>query len=135
MSSRIPEADRQAFARIVDILLPAAHGMPAGQAVGVAAEGLDKVIRLRPDIVPDLLRGIRLFAQASALDPLQVDAEAWHAVRLAAYGAYYTTAPVQAILRYTGQISQPFDPDETPAYLTDGALRPVIERGPIWTKV
>ncbi len=135
MSSRIPEADRQAFAGIVDLALPAAHGMPAGNAVGVAGEGLDKLIRLRPDIVPDLLRGTRLFAAAGTLDAVEADTEAWHAVRLAAYGAYYTTPPVQAVLHYTGQISQPIDPDETPAYLANGSLRQVIERGPIWTKV
>lgn len=132
MNRRFAEEDHVTYARLVDVLLPAAHGMPAGNATGVAEGGLDAVLKLRPEIAGDLLRGIRLFAVHGDLAVLQADAEAWYAVRLCAYGAYYTTPEVQAILRYSGQAAQPFDPDTTTEYLADGLLAPVINRGPIW---
>lgn len=133
MSRRFAEEDHAAYARLVEVLLPAAHGMPAGNATGVAEGGLDAVLKLRPEIAGDLLRGIRLFGASGDLAALQADAEAWHAVRLCAYGAYYTTPAVQAILHYSGQSAQPFDPEATAEYLADGLLAPVISRGPIWT--
>ena len=132
MSRRFSDQDLTIWRALVAVLLPPAHTMPGGQEVGVADGGLDQVVKLRPDIVPDLLRGLRLFAAQGNLEALQEDMEAWHAVRLAAFGAYYTAPEVQAILRYTGQAAQPIDPDETPDWMARGLLDPVKARGPIW---
>ena len=133
MSRRLTEQDRATYARIVTAILPAAHGMPDGNAVGVAQGGLDGVLKLRPELAPDLLRGIRLSGEGADLAALQADEEAWHAVRICAYGAYYLTPEVQAILHYSGQAAQPFEPDETPDFIASGLLDPVRARGSIWT--
>lgn len=133
MSRRLSEDQLASYRQLVVLLLPAAHSMPDGLSVGVAASGIDEVLKLRPELAVDLLRGIRLFEQGGDLAALQADEEAWHAVRLCAFGAYYLAPEVQGLLGYTGQIAQPFDPDETPEWLASGLLDPVRSRGPIWT--
>ncbi len=70
---------------------------------------------------------------AVAVESLQkADAEAWGALRTAAFGAYYTSSAVQAAIGYTGQLSSPFDPDVKPGYIIDGKIAAVLSRGPIW---
>lgn len=132
MSRRLSEEQLDAYRRLVALLLPAAHGMPDGLSVGVATSGLETVLKLRPELAPDLLRALRLFA-SDGLPALEADDDAWHAARIFAYAAYYLAPEVQAILRYTGQIAQPFDADEAPGWLASGLLDPVRARGPIWT--
>lgn len=131
MSSRFSDQDRAQYRDLVAILLPAAHGLPAGNEVDVAGAGLDRVARLRPEIVGDVLRGIRLFG-SGGLAAVQADADAWRAVRLAAFAAYFLAPAVMEKLGYAGQKSHPFDPDVTPDYVLDGSLQRVIDRGPIW---
>jgi hypothetical protein len=136
VSGRIDGEDRDVYRLLVDVILPAGSGMPAGNDVGVADAGLDKVLEVRPDIVADILRALRLARGAlppDAVDTLQnTDPEAWKALRTAAYGAYYTAAPVQAAIGYTGQLASPFDPDSRPEYMDNGMIDAVLARGPIW---
>jgi hypothetical protein len=132
MSGRFSGEQRAAYARLADILLPAAHGLPSGSEADVAGVGLDRVVRLRPDIVADLLRAIRLFEADAGLAALQADAEAWRAARLAAFSAYFLASAVMERLGYTGQGSHPIADEELPQYLSDGSLAQVIDRGPIW---
>jgi hypothetical protein len=132
MSGRFSGDQRAAYARLADILLPAAHGLPSGSDADVAGAGLDRVIRLRPDIVADLLRAIRLFEADAGLAALQADAEVWRAARLAAFSAYFLAPAVMERLGYTGQGSHPFDAGQVPEYLSNGSLAQVTDRGPIW---
>jgi hypothetical protein len=136
VSGRIDGPDRDVYRRLVEVILPAAAGMPSGNAVGVADDGLDRVLEVRPDIVGDMLRALRIARDASAADVVEslqkTDAEGWAALRTAAFGAYYTSSSVQAAIGYTGQLASPFDPDVEPAYLIDGKIDAVLARGPIW---
>lgn len=132
MSGRFSPEQRAAYAALVEILLPAAHDLPSGRQADVAGAGLDRVVRLRPDMVPNLLRAIRLFEADASLAALQGDAEAWHAARLAAFSAYFLAPAVMERLGYAGQSSHPLDADRMPQYLADGSLAQVIDRGPIW---
>jgi hypothetical protein len=136
MSGRISEQDREVFRRIVDVLLPAGSGMPAGNEVGVADSGLDAVVDVRPDVVGDILRAIRLVREApEAVDGLQTaDPEAWRALRTAAFGAYYMADRVKAAIGYSGQLANPVDPQEKHEYMTDGTIDAVLARGPIWRR-
>jgi hypothetical protein len=134
MSGRINGQDRETFRRIVDVLLPAGSGMPAGNEFGVADSGLDQVLDVRPDIVADILRAIRLVREApEAVGGLQTaDPDAWRALRTAAFGAYYMSDGVKAALGYSGQLANPIDPRENAGYLTDGTIDAVLARGSIW---
>jgi hypothetical protein len=134
MSGRIDGQDREDFRRIVDVILPAAGRMPAGNEVGVADAGLDAVLDVRPDIVADVLRAIRLARETpDAVAGMQEkDPDGWRALRTAAFGAYYTSERVKSAIGYTGQLASPVDPDERPEYLNDGTIDAVLARGPIW---
>lgn len=132
----LTSAERAAFARIADYLIPEGEGMPSASAVGVPDQLLDHVMAVRPDLTEALLRGLRnagdLPGEAAARMINEQDAEAFHAISLAASGGYYMSPVVRQAIGYPGQESRPFDPDKTTDYIDDGLLQPVIDRGPIY---
>ena len=134
MSGRIDGQDRDVFRQLVDVILPAGSGMPAGNEVGVADAGLDAVLDVRPDIVADVLRAIRLVRETpDAVGGMQdTDPDGWRALRTAAFWAYYTSERVKAAIGYTGQLANPVDSEEKPEYMNDGTIDAVLARGPIW---
>jgi hypothetical protein len=136
MSTLVSERDRDVYRGIVDQLLPATGALPAASAAGVCGEMLDKILGWRPDLTKDLLRGlaaVRELTPADAIAWLEAhDAAAYHAIRLAALGAYYLDPAVRQAIGYPGQQSRPAPADERPDYLASGLLDPVKRRGPIW---
>lgn len=131
MSRDIGTENRKALRALADALVPAGHGMPSASEAGVAAAGIDHVLNVRPDIFADLLKALKIAGDsdpAAALDAIAgQDAEAWHTLRFAVFGAYYNTPIVQERLGYAGQPAMPFDPDSTPEYLP--SLEKVMRRG------
>ncbi len=128
--------ERTVFAGLADLLIPRHGRMPAATEVGAHAELLDSVLAHRPDIVDDLRRGL---AAAQGADPgeaanrlSQSDAAAFNAITLAASAAYYMCDEVRTLIGYPGQDKAPFDPRETPAYLTNGMIERLVRRGPIY---
>lgn len=136
MSGRIGDADRIIYRALADCLLPASDAMPAASEVMVAGEMLDKVLEWRPDLAPDLLRGVaasRDAEPAAALDGMQSgDPDAYRAIRTAALGAYFMAPAVRDALGYGGQQSRPVPVDVSPDYFAPGLLDPVRDRGPIY---
>ena len=116
-------------------LIPAAHGMPAGGEI-VDDHRLGFVLQARPDLVDPLraaLRpllgedpGARLAALAAA------EPEIVSALQLAVVAAYYTDAGVRRAIGYPGQVAKPPTTFGYPAYVEEGLLDRVLERGPIW---
>jgi len=135
-AATVTEEERQAFAALADYLVPASGEMPAATAVGVDKELLDEVLRARPDLLEGLRRGIAACAgkpPGEALNALMKDdAEAFGAVSLAASGGYYMADAVRERLGYPGQEGAPYDPHETPDYLTNGMIERVVRRGPLY---
>lgn len=136
--SRLSVGDHAVYRGLVDALLPASGSMPAAGDAAVAGDMLDRILGWRPDLAPDLLRGItrvREMAPQAALQLLEAnDLEAFTAIRLAALGAYYLDPSVMKAIGYPGQQSRPVPPDETPDYLATGLLGPVVARGAIWRR-
>lgn len=134
MSGRISDEDRAVYRRIVDVILPAGSDMPAGNEVGVADSGLNAVLDVRPDIVADILRAIRLVRDApDELDGMQsADPDAWRAIRIAAFGAYYMSERVKSAIGYTGQVANPIDPQEKSEFGSNAMIDAVLARGTIW---
>ena len=60
------------------------------------------------------------------------DPEALAALQLVIVAGYYTDADVRDRLGYQGQVAKPVTALDYPAYLEEGLLDRVIERGPIW---
>ena len=134
--STLTEQDRATFAAIADVLIPAAEGMPSASQVGVHQAVLDRILALRPDLVENLTRGLRKAAGKDARDAANLlnkeDAAALSAIGLAASAGYYMEPSVRKLIGYPGQESRPGNPDETPAYVTNGMLKQVTDRGPIF---
>ena len=134
--SMIDEHVRATFAGIADILIPDAEGMPAASAVGVHTDTLDRILGLRPDLKDAFLRGI---ASAAGKDPKaaaqamnQADAPALSAIGLVASAAYYMSPRVRELIGYPGQERRTFDADAVPEYVSNGMLKVVEDRGPIF---
>ncbi len=132
----VSEGEREVFAALADVLIPAAEGMPAASAMDVQGEMLDRILGLRPDLAEAFRRGLaaatghRASAAAEALN--RDDAEAFGAISIIASAGYYMTRTVRELIGYPGQENRPADPDETPEYLANGMLQQVIDRGPIY---
>jgi len=136
MNGSLSDADRTVYRALIDALLPASGPLPAASAAGGADGMLDRLLEWRPDLSADLKRGlaaVRELPPAAAIAWLESrDAEAFQAIRLAAFGNYYLDPGVRQALGYPGQQSRPLVADEKPDYLTSGVLEPVIARGSIW---
>jgi len=123
------------LAAIADHLIPAAHGMPSAAAVVTEAR-LAFVVRSRPDLLEPLRRAL---GSELGDDPVgrlaaltEHDPEALDALQLVIVAAYYTDESVRARLGYHGQVAKPVNALDYPAYLEEGLLDGVVERGPIW---
>ena len=126
--------ERQLFAALADLLIPAGDEFPAASEAGAAGEGLDQLLAVRPDLL-DLLKSLLLRAQgrspAEFLQEIQTnDPAAFGVLAEAVPGAYFLNPDVRAKLKYTGQSARPIDPRKD--YLDDGLLQSVIDRGPIY---
>ena len=127
-------AERQIFATLADVLIPAGNGFPSASEAGVANGGLDQLLTVRPDLC-DSLKSLLFRAKDCSpvefLRELQTnDPAAFGVVAESVPGAYFLNPDVRAKLKYDGQSARPIDPRAD--YLDDGLLQSVINRGPIY---
>ena len=130
----LTSAERQLFAALADLLIPAGGGFPSASEAGVANEGLDQLLTVRPDLL-NSLKGLLLRAKdrspAEFLHELQAsDPASFGVLAESVPGAYFLNSDVRAKLKYDGQSARPIDPRED--YLEDDLLQSVIDRGPIY---
>ena len=133
---KLNDEDRATFAKIADHLIPEYGNKPAASAVNVHLDLLDKVLAVRPDIATDFLRGVRACADKDLSEALNAvnkdDRAAFDAITLAATGGYLMSEKVREAMGYPGQEPAPYDPHQTPEYMTNGMLERVTMRGPIY---
>lgn len=136
MAAKIDEKGREAFAAFADLLIPAHKKMPSASSVGVAGPLLDEVLRLRPDLQEDFMRGLEAItgekAAAGANALYKDDEAAFNAMSLVASAAYYMTPQAREALGYPGQESLTYDAHAVPDYMTDGMVERVTRRGAIY---
>ena len=130
----IENKDRSTLAGLADVLIPASAGFPSASQVGVADEGLDQVLAVRPDLAKPL-KGI--LQSAKGRNPAEVVAQlqdenpaSFAALAEIVAGAYFMNPQVRAAIGYHGQVPQPLA--SRPDHLNDGLLQPVIDRGPLY---
>ncbi len=127
---------RALYARLADYLIPAFENKPAASSVGVHLEMLDEVMRIRPDLEEGFRRAVGycdgkdLSAELNGL--ARDDAPAFGALTTVTTGAYMMTDEARRAIGYPGQDQAPYDPHETPEYVTNGMLQSVIDRGPVY---
>jgi hypothetical protein len=126
--------ERQVFATLADLLIPAGPDFPSASEAGVAQQGLDDVLAVRPDLrdpLSDLLFRANGRAPADFLQEIQInDPAAFGLLAELVPGAYFLNPGVRAKLNYDGQSGRPIEPGED--YLEDGLLQSVIDRGPVY---
>jgi hypothetical protein len=134
--TQIDQQVRATFSGIADVLIPEAEGMPAASTVGVHKEMLDHILGLRSDLREAFFRGI---ARAHNKDPKSAaeelnaqDTAALSAIGLVASAGYYMSPRVRRLIGYPGQERRTYDADATPEYVTNGMLKVVQDRGPIY---
>jgi len=128
---------RRQYAAIADFLIPAYQDLPPASAVGIEGELLDRVLKVRPDLIEPLIRGLKAtlgqegraaISELSTSDPAAADA-----IFTAVPGGYYLDPGVRQRIGYPGQETltneNPYAP---PFYATDGTLDRVLARGPIY---
>ena len=130
----IESKDRSTLAGLADVLIPASAGFPSATQVGVAAEGLDQVLAVRPDLAKPLKV---ILQSAKGRNPAEVVAQlqdenpaSFAALAEIVAGAYFMNPQVRVAIGYHGQVPQPLA--SRPDHLNDGLLQPVIDRGPIY---
>src|SRR5262245_46405906 len=126
--------ERAVLAALADVLIPEGDGFPPASQSGVAGEGLDQVLSVRPDLAPGLRALLAAAAGRAAsafISELQsTDPAGFGLLTELVPGAYFLNPDVRARLGYHGQGPRPIDPH--PDYLDDGLLQSVIGRGPIY---
>lgn len=132
-------AERETFAGLADVLLPGEEGMPSPSEIGVEGRWLDRALRARPDLEPELGR---VLAAADGQDPAREierlyrdDRAGFDVLALLASGAYFMSPKVRKRIGYPGQPANPLYPDEADWDLRGAILEPVMRRGPIYRRV
>jgi hypothetical protein len=127
-------AERAILAALADVLIPAGEGFPSASEAGVAGEGLDQVLSVRPDLSAGLKQ---LLASATGQPPAGMvsnlrteNPTAFGILTEVVPAAYFLNPEVRTRLGYHGQTPRAIDP--RPDYLEDGLLQSVIDRGPIY---
>jgi hypothetical protein len=130
----LTQAQRELFASVADVLIPAGGGMPSASEAGVAGEGLDAVLAARPDMLDGLRELLRLVdgqAPTAAVASLRsANPAMYQLLGEIVASAYFMNPKVREAIGYHGQTPQPIP--AKPDYLEDGLLESVIRRGPIY---
>lgn len=126
---------RARLAQIADQLIPAAHGMPSAAEV-LTDDRLRFVLRSRPDLRDPLVAALRadvgtdVDTRLAALAASEPDNLA--ALQLVIVAGYYTDKRVRELIGYPGQMALDIKSWLVPAYLEEGLIDKVLERGPVW---
>lgn len=127
---------RDRLRAFADVLIPAAHGMPAASEVGVADRQLDVVLAARSDLAEPLARALVVADphdhEGTLARLAESDGEAHDALLLVVVGGYYIDADVRERLGYTGQQPVEVRPEIIPDYVEQGLIEPLLARGPIY---
>lgn len=122
---------------LADVMLPAAHGMPAVSDVKAVESYSAQVLSWRDDLRQPLVRAV------DALDPTSFtvdrlaalhaeDEDAYVALTTVVAACYYLSPVVRELIGYPGQVAKTYDPYAYTEWVAEGLLDPVVERGPIW---
>ena len=133
----LTQAQRARLAALADVLIAGGAGMPSASEADVHTQWIDRVITVRADMDTAVRTVVELEGDAAeVIANLQADTPPGLFVpfAFAVAGAYLINPRVRRELGYPGPapMKNPALPGEAEAYLEDGILDAVIERGPIY---
>ena len=134
------DIDIDRLTALADVMLPAAHGMPAVSDVKAMESYLTQVLGWRNDLHRPLVRAVDALDPSSfTIDRLSAlheeDEDAYVALTTAVAACYYLSPVVRDLIGYPGQVAKTYDPFAYTEWVAEGLLDPVVDRGPIWRKV
>ncbi len=128
--------ERATLAGLADVLVPAAHGMPAASEVGAHERWLDRALAARPDLAEPLTALVRAAAGRDPQTEIRrlrdEDEASFGLLLLVVTAAYYSSPRVKRLIGYPGQRANEVFLDQAEHDLRDGVLDPVIARGRRW---
>ena len=136
--STITREDRARLAEIADVVFPRTDEMPSASDVGASGALADRVVRFVPSLAADLhtaLATTRAAGEGALIDLRERNRRLFNRLMLFIASAYYLSPEVRQRVGYPGQEARTLDFFEVPAYLEDGTLDRVIERGRRWIDV
>ena len=132
----LTDAERARLALLADALIAGGAGLPSASGADVPTQWIDRVFAVRADMHAAVLTVLALDG-----DPQDVlaslredDPDTFSLFAFAIAGAYLINPRIRRELGYPGPapVKSPALPDEADAYLEDGILDGVIDRGPIY---
>ena len=134
----ISREDRERLRRIADVVFPRTAEMPSASDVGACDMLVDRVVRAVPSLAADVsaeLVSSTAEGEAALVEIRGSSRRLFNRLMLVIASAYYLSSDVRERIGYRGQEARKLDFFEVPAYLEDGTLDRVIERGPRWIDV
>lgn len=132
----LSDDQRTTLCAVADRLIPASAKMPCFSASGAQRAELDRVLELRPEVLPALLAALDLVAGADTGDEAleawlhRTDPAALAVIAQVASSAYYLSPDIRKLIGYPGQVQRPVADDEEADY--EDLLQVVVDRGPIF---
>jgi hypothetical protein len=127
---------REQLGKLADRLISGGAGLPSATEADVHHDWIDRTLSARPDLFEVVASVLGEPGEAQGvLDRLRsTERERFDQFTFAVAGAYLINPRVRKLLGYPGAAPEKnlAFPDEADAYLEDGILDPVIERGPIY---
>lgn len=124
---------RERFASLADVLIPAAEGMPSASQAEVPDRWLDDAMGYRQDLLPGLEAALQAAGDLpaeEAIERLNRDhIPAFEALGTLTAGAYFLNPRVRELIGYPGQVPTP-PKDDTHTYFD--LLEHVVERGQVY---
>jgi hypothetical protein len=129
----LTDQDRQRFARLADVLIPAAEGMPSASQADVPQRWLEEALRHRPDLDAGLHGALDAAGDLPADEAIQLlnteHIPDFEALGTLTAGAYFLNPEVRDLIGYPGQVATP-PRDDTDTYVD--LLEHVVERGQVY---
>jgi hypothetical protein len=137
-TAAISREERERLGQIADVVFPRTAEMPSAGEVGACDMLVDRVVRAVPSLAGDVSAALAATAsegEAALVELRERNRRLFNRLMLVIASAYYLSSEVRERVGYRGQEARTLDFFEVPAYLEDGTLDRVIERGPQWVDV
>jgi hypothetical protein len=132
----LTDEERQRFARLADVLIPAAEGMPSASQADVPQRWLDEALRHRPDLDAGLHGALAAAGDLPADEAIELlnteHIPDFEALGTLTAGAYFLNPEVRDLIGYPGQVATP-PRDDTDTYVD--LLEHVLDRGQVYRDV
>lgn len=124
---------RERFAALADVLIPAAEGMPSASQAAVPDRWIDDAMGYRPDLVTGLTEALQAAGELPAEDAIELlnrdHIPAFEALGTLTAGAYFLNPEIRELIGYPGQVPTP-PKDDTDTYFD--LLENVVARGQVY---